>query len=606
MSNLPNNTTIDNNKIVLEQNSNDHTHDSSQIIGLSEDAIGDVFIYAENIDGFSYAHMQNTFVSDNNNTMTGPLSISSNSSSQNNIINVFELESIKVSNNIEDYDITSLPIHEEENTATQSIMVTGNNPSVDVSWTSSANIGIGKDNISLVGPETVESNNTYIFEITNFNSFDSYTVDISDGSVLLDNSGNITVDTPGTSSSEQVISLNITNTTTGVSKTVDMTLTEDPNMFITYSPDNVEYEQVPQSGIEIETVESFYLRLTNYNPSYNYSFSSTVSGFTFDRTDDIITVTPPLDNDVDQSGTITIDRSDGDSFDIAFNISSFDLGWDLKGFTNTVYSTFHDTTNSDNVNYTMFMNNDGTKAYIYGANDQGTYGLLERNLTEPYDISTAGTIVSTHVDTAITNNHDPRGIIVSSDGKVLTLIDGEFGDMVMLGYNTPWDFNENNRVTYITTTFLLPSEYDGEDIYPRCISMSDDGSYFHILFYDDSIGRVDLAEYDLSTNYSIGSASLTHRRNLDSNVQRLDFMTNFISNDGERMVFKRFRGSNDTYLSWYTISIPNQISSSIQVRGTEVTTAQYLDGVIYNSISSNGQNLYTIDGDNERIYQFKI
>ena len=67
MSNLPNNTTIDGKKIISELEKSDHRHDNSQIIGLSDSAIGDAFVYAEFIDGVSYSNMQNTFISESNN-----------------------------------------------------------------------------------------------------------------------------------------------------------------------------------------------------------------------------------------------------------------------------------------------------------------------------------------------------------------------------------------------------------------------------------------------------------------------------------------------------------------------------------------------------------
>ena len=70
MSNIANNTTIDGKKIISESDSNNHRHDTSQIIGLSDSAIGDSFIYAEFIDGMSYVELQSQFISDSNNIMT--------------------------------------------------------------------------------------------------------------------------------------------------------------------------------------------------------------------------------------------------------------------------------------------------------------------------------------------------------------------------------------------------------------------------------------------------------------------------------------------------------------------------------------------------------
>jgi hypothetical protein len=603
MNNLPNNTTVDGKKIISEDNKNDHRHDSSQIQGLSEDAIGNAFVYAEFIDGVSYSQLQSEFISNTNNVMSGNLIISSNSLTENNIINVLELNNLKNNNGISDYDITSLPITEEVNNNTQSIMVSGAVPSIDMSWTT---IGSGNvtENISLTGPN-ISSGGTYTFEITNYNSFNAYSVSISEGSATINSNGTISVTAPQNAPNQQTITMTVSNDTLNVDKVVTMTLVEDPDMNITYSRDNNLYYQIPSSGINIDTQDSFYLRLENYNSAYNYTTTASIAGFSFSQSNDTITVTPPSDNNTTQTVTLTVDRGD-DTFNIILNLVPFDQGWDLKGFTGTAYGIFNDTSNTDDVKNVMFMNNDGTKLYVYGYNNQATLGILERNLSVPYDITTAGSVVATHVDTIISSNHDPRGIIVSSDGKVLTIMSGEFGEMAMISYDTPWNFNGGNRVGYGTPDFLLGSNFDSEDIYPRCISMSDDGAYFHVLFYDDSIGSVDLAEYSLSVNYFVGSATLNNRRNLDTNVQRLDFMTNFMSPSGDKMVFKRYRASGESYLSWYTLSVPYDISSSIQVRATEVSTNSLLTNYSYNAISPDGQNLFVISDANDSIYPFKI
>ena len=195
MNNLPNNTTVDGKKIISEDNKNDHRHDSSQIQGLSEDAIGNAFVYAEFIDGVSYSQLQSEFISNTNNVMSGNLIISSNSLTENNIINVLELNNLKNNNGISDYDITSLPITEEVNNNTQSIMVSGAVPSIDMSWTT---IGSGNvtENISLTGPTNISSGGTYTFEITNYNSFNAYSVSISEGSATINSNGTISVTAP--------------------------------------------------------------------------------------------------------------------------------------------------------------------------------------------------------------------------------------------------------------------------------------------------------------------------------------------------------------------------------------------------------------------------
>lgn len=327
MSNLPNNTTLDGGKIISEADKNNHRHDSSQIQGLSENAVGDVFVYAERIDGYTYSNFQNTFISANNNTMTGVLNVSNNSISQNNIINVSELDSLKISNNIDSYSISDIPPVEEVNTSTRSIMVTGSIEYLDLSWTPTS-VSNSNSSLSIYRPsgnQYTRSKVTNPFQITNYSSFDDYTVSTNIGTISLDTStGLVSHTAPDTAPTQETVTINITNVTQGSSKDITLTLLEDPEIILEYSYDGVTYNSISSAGIDINSENDFYLLLTNYNSDYTYSLTTDITGLTYSITDDVITVTPPFQNETPSTGTITVSRQ-GSQYTVDINLNEYNM-----------------------------------------------------------------------------------------------------------------------------------------------------------------------------------------------------------------------------------------------------------------------------------------
>lgn len=320
MSNIANNTTIDGKKIISESDSNNHRHDTSQIIGLSDSAIGDSFIYAEFIDGMSYVELQSQFISDSNNIMTGTLNISTNSNNENNIINVFELDALKSSNNIREYEITELPPVEEINTTQRSIMATGSNSSIDLSWTPSLGSG-SNSSISVVGPNSIGSDQTIQLEITNYSSFDTYSVSTDKGTASLNvTTGIIEYQSPSTAPSSDTAILSIENITRSVTKDISISITQDPEIAISYLNDGV-YESVTTS-ITVDTSDDITLRLDTYDPNYTYNVSTSSTEITSSIVDDIITLSLPQTNTTQTTETITVSRS-GDTFQFILIIEPY-------------------------------------------------------------------------------------------------------------------------------------------------------------------------------------------------------------------------------------------------------------------------------------------
>lgn len=320
MSNLPNNTTLDGKRIITETESNNHRHSASQIMGLSDSAIGDSFVYAEFIDGVSYSQLQNEFISDSSNIMTGTLTILTNSNNENNIINVVELDTLKSSSGIRDYDISDIPPVEEVNTAQRSIMVTGQNTSVDLSWTPSS-VSSTVPSISMSGPEQVTSSNQYVFTINNYNSFNEYSVVVSNGSANLNTDlGIIQYNSPSIAPNQENVTLTVTNLTTNVSKEIIFTLQQDADIQLSYY-NGTSYELIV-GNISVSNGDDILIRIDTFNPGYNYNVTTTSSKLSLSRTDDIITVSLPENNPTASTETLTVSR-EGDSIDVNIDLSVY-------------------------------------------------------------------------------------------------------------------------------------------------------------------------------------------------------------------------------------------------------------------------------------------
>lgn len=419
MSNIANNTTIDGKKIISESDSNNHRHDTSQIIGLSDSAIGDSFIYSEFIDGVSYVELQSQFISDSNNTMTGTLNISTNSNNENNIINVFELNTLKSSNNIASYEITNPPPVEEVNTSQRSIMVTGSNPSVDLSWTPSLSSGTNAS-ISVVGADIVSSNQTIELEITNYSTFDNYTVSTNKGTVSLNNvTGVIEYQSPSTAPSTDTATISIENVTRSVIKEISITIAQDPQIAVSFLNDGT-YESIVNS-ITINSSDDIILRIENYDSNYTYNVTTSSTSIASSISNDIITLTLPENNPSQNTETVTISRT-GDSF-------TFDLIMEpyTSVYSDWIVSTLGGSGNDYFLNTEVDPNGDIIAVGYQSSDTQGSSDILLAKYDSNLNLIAQATMGDSEVDVIdaicmVGNNYIVAGQKTASGGTSDCLI----------------------------------------------------------------------------------------------------------------------------------------------------------------------------------------
>lgn len=183
MTNLPKGTTIDGNVIITSVIENQHSHLPEQVIGLSEEALGNEPIYAEKIDGKTYSEIIHAFVGDTNDTMLGSLLVASTSSNELNVISNNELENIMNNLGIREYHLSTVPptISLTEQSSVPNSDVTGKLPTAVVPTiyrSREAAISI----ITIDGL-TWQDGEDHFIVIMNYDSFSTYSVETTFGTV---------------------------------------------------------------------------------------------------------------------------------------------------------------------------------------------------------------------------------------------------------------------------------------------------------------------------------------------------------------------------------------------------------------------------------------
>ena len=306
MANLPKGTTLNNTPIIVDSTKNDHRHNASSVIGLNEDVQGGGEIYAEFIDGVSYEQIQSTFVSENNNTMTGILSVTSGNNT-NNIVSKSIVDNILISRGVKDYSLSTIP-STSETQAVNSIVHVGSSGSIDTSWLPGSSTSVNS-NISISDvPSTVDADTNYEFKITNFNAFSNYSVSVDIGNAGVYGDGILWYNAPDLSRSEQTVNLSIEKD--GSQKEITFTLSQDLPLSLSLLIDG-SFENVPDPLV-IDSTDTVTLRIDSYKSGYNYNLTGDLlnHGFTYTINNNTIDIIPPS-----SLSTVTTNFSVSDGYD---------------------------------------------------------------------------------------------------------------------------------------------------------------------------------------------------------------------------------------------------------------------------------------------------
>jgi len=199
----------------------------------------------------------------------------------------------------------------------------------------------------------------------------------------------------------------------------------------------------------------------------------------------------------------------------------------------------------------LYLTSDGSKLF---ASTSGAYVSIVReyNLSTPYNISTIS-LVNTFDPTEIDNH--TSGATFSNDGNFLFIASSrDGGKLFQYSLSTPFSLS--------SVSFVRQRDVSG-DATPPCYSMqfNNDGTKMYVLFtgytsYPNTLHR--LIEYNLSTAYNIGTASISTSYDVPYTGFGMTTVFHF-NNDGSKLFLKQAG-----VIQQYNLSTPFSVSTISQ------------------------------------------
>ena len=236
----------------------------------------------------------------------------------------------------------------------------------------------------------------------------------------------------------------------------------------------------------------------------------------------------------------------------------------------------------DTKNYDLTFNNDSTKMYVVGRDNDR---IFQYSLSTPRDISTASyDSVSVNVGAL---DSQPFAVSFNSDGTKMYYVGGNFG-IFQYSLSTAFDLN---TASYDSVSFNT----DFQDNAPQDISFNTDGTKMFI--YGGNSAQV--YQYNLSTAFNLSTASYS---GISFNVgsQSLYNRNLSFSNDGTKMFIMAW---NTGVIYQYNLSTAFNLStasySGISFDATSPFGGSSSDGMAF---SHDGIKMYLVD--DSVIYQY--
>ena len=263
----------------------------------------------------------------------------------------------------------------------------------------------------------------------------------------------------------------------------------------------------------------------------------------------------------------------------------------------TNYTSPLDTLATEGIRYKP----DGTSYYIAaGVNTSGYQGIIQVDLSTPYDISTATTITSSSfqasgsvgVEGAIT------GITFKHDGTKFYIIGETNDDLLELDLSVPWDITTavyNGVYATLKNVFTIHAE--------DCLFSNDSGSYFYAI--NDNDGDKTIGQWSMAGTYNLGLISMgtiDHELTITGFTQLygMDF-----SVDGTKMFLIGNLTSGGHAIQYYTLSTPYDISTSTYISNIDLSTLPGAGAKSGISVGENEEDL-TITRFNSIVIQYTI
>lgn len=274
--------------------------------------------------------------------------------------------------------------------------------------------------ITLSGPTSVTSGNSYNYTINNYINGYTYTPSTNIGTVSIVNDV-VTLTTPNTNPTQQTINLSVART--GSTATLNIDYPADPAIGLT-GPTTVYVSQTYQYTI------------TNYNPYYTYSVSSNIGTVT--ESNGIVTLTTPASNTTDQTLTITVSRTG--------STASLNTLFKANNIVSNYYSINTPTNSNDTIEYNGRIAVDSNyNSYVGGYYNDGTnsYGSITKydhngNVLNSIYLTSIGSITDVKISN---NNLYIIGYEFGSNSKGIVLIQLDLNLNILKATSTVMNFN---------------------------------------------------------------------------------------------------------------------------------------------------------------------
>ncbi|MEE9345658.1 MAG: hypothetical protein V3U88_08630 [Methylococcales bacterium] len=264
-----------------------------------------------------------------------------------------------------------------------------------------------------------------------------------------------------------------------------------------------------------------------------------------------------------------------------YNLSiSFDLSsLLLSGATESVAS-------EDTVPNGIVLNNDGTKIYMVGSQNDSIY---EYNLSTPFDLSTKSVVQVT--ESVASEDTVPTGIVFNDTGSKIYMVGSENDSIYEYNLSTAFDLSS------LLVPGVTESSVSSEDNNPNGIAFNNDGSKVYMVgSTNDSIH-----EYDLSTPFDISTKSSVQ---VTESVASEDTVPSGIAfNDDGTKVY--MVGDQNDSIYEYNLSTAFDLSTKSVVQVTKSVASEDAtpNGIAFNN---DGSKIYMVGSSNDSIYEYDL
>jgi hypothetical protein len=268
----------------------------------------------------------------------------------------------------------------------------------------------------------------------------------------------------------------------------------------------------------------------------------------------------------------------------------------------TNYTSPLDTLATEGIRYKP----DGTSYYIAaGVDANGYQGIIQVDLSTPYDISTATTITSSSFQASSSFGGSIEGnitgITFKHDGTKFYVIGETHDDLFELDLSVAWDITTavyNGVRAPLQSSFTFHAE--------DCLFSNDSGSYFYAINDTDDDTDKTIGQWSMGGTYNLGDISMgtiDHELTIigfDLHLYGMDF-----SVDGTKMFLIGQDASSGNVIKYYTLTTPYDISTATYISDITPTLTTGLGAISGISVGENEEDLI-ISRKNSFISQYTI